>query len=210
MIRECNDLSSVVPFGDSQAKKVMFRNGESPAQEFRHHVLQLSERLATLKETEFKQLEDRLDLDDLRKKLKWAFGSKKKRVQIQIERMEFGLYKSNKLIEDAVREIQIHKKRISELPEIESREVYESMEIQTWVNKLMGDVRRQQISGRGIDVGTLESLEKIGLVSSRNDQGVLCFAIDEKKTAHIGIKAEDLRLAIESETTPLKIEANNG
>lgn len=195
-IEQTRELSAPLPFGDSAAKKLMFAHGqEGPAQELRHHALQLKLKLADLKRTELQRAEQLLDLADLQRKLRYSLLPwKRKRYSLEIERLQWELDESEKVIADAWVECEVAQARIEALPRIVTREDFERSEGPFWVNKLLQQAHDEQIGHGRIEVGTIQALRQVGITINRDVNGQLIFFPDEQRLAAIGVQMTDLPL----------------
>lgn len=199
LIEEARALSAALPFGDSQAKKLMFANGQQgPAQELRHHALQLRTKLTDLKKAQFQRQRTLIDIAELEQQLTHCRNEfDRQRIAIDLEEKRFDLAEGEKYIADALLEVQIARVRIAELPPIADRADYERQEALYWVNKLLADLQDQQAARGWLDVGTVSALRDIGLMlERRGDQ--LTFLPDAPRLARLGLALTDIPLLKEA------------
>lgn len=198
LIEEGRQLSENVPFGDSCAKKILFAHGQDgPAQEYRHHVLQLRIKLEQLKKTHFNRARLLLDIEGLTAQRSRARTSlDQRRLDIDLEEKRFDLVEQEKYIHDALLEVQAHRHRLSQLPAINSRADYEQTDATYYLRKLLTDLQDQYTATGRYDVGTLQAVRQLGLIASREPDGSLRFAINPERLAELGLSVQDIPFLI--------------
>ena len=166
-----------VPFGNSVFQITNFTDGqESPARRYRHCLLQLHQKERTLKECEFRRRGIDIDIEELNEKItKHPEGSfKRQRLELKLEKKEFGLEAELKLIEDALVEVATYKALLKDLPTF-TREEFESNEYVYWERRLLGDARRELVSNGTVSPGVMSSLERMGITVGRNEKGQISY-----------------------------------
>lgn len=192
-IEQTRALSASLPFGDSQAKKIMFANGHSPAQQRRHHVLQLREKLTDLKRAQFNRQRTLVDMAEIKEQVaRYKTEFDLRRLQIDLAEKEFDLAESEKYIADAILECQAYQSQIDELPAI-SREDYERQEASAWASQLLAELEDQQTARGWVEAGHITALRKLGL-DIRRVGGDLMIYPNPERMAYLGLNMSDLPL----------------
>jgi hypothetical protein len=156
-----------VPFGHSMYQIQRFiANNETPERTYRNVLLQIDQKQKALKACSFRRRRLEIDLQEIEEKLPNAVGYDYDRLMVDLEEKEYNLNQEIKLIEDAIIEIKIYEDVLSKLPEF-TREEFEGGEKKYWQQRLLGDARREIQANGTVGPGTLDSLEKIGLVPGR-------------------------------------------
>lgn len=163
-----------VPFGNSVYQITRFNKKETPERNYRHLLLQLSQKLKALKECEFRRRRFDIDLAEINEKLSSATGFEKERLLIDQEEKEYQLESEKKLIEDALVEIVTFEKALSVFPAF-TREQFEQAEHGYWRQRLLNDAKRECLATGTISVGTLSSLEATGLIIGKNEKGQITY-----------------------------------
>ena len=195
-IESTRALSAALPFGDSQAKKIAFAAGQDgPAQELRHHALQLRLKLGDLKRAQFGRQRTLVDIEGLERELERTRNDlDRRRIEIDLAEKRWELVDGEKYIADALLECQAHQVRIDQLPPIATREDYERQEAAYWVRKLLIDIHDQETATGRADVGTIAALRQLGLPASRNQAGHLEYHPQAERLAYLGLTAADIPL----------------
>lgn len=180
---DINEKMKAVPFGNSvfQIQKFIANEG-TPERAYRTALLQYNAKMRALNECAFRRKRIEVDIDELREKLTAATGYDQRRLQIDLEEKEYGLEQELKLIEDCVIELKVYEDIINSLPEF-TREEFERGELDYWKIRLLHDAELEFNSTGAIGVGTLQSLDKLGVKFRRavsgNDVGkFICFEDD--------------------------------
>ena len=176
-MKDFNEDFRNVPFGNSVFQITNFTDGqESPARRYRHCLLQLHQKQRTLKECEFRRRGIDIDIEELKHKIeKYPEGSfKRQRLELKLERKEFGLEAEIKLIEDALVEVAAYKALLKDLPTF-TREEFEQEEYGYWEKRLLGDARREITSNGTVSPGVMSSLERMGIMVGRNEKGQISY-----------------------------------
>ncbi len=168
-----------VPFGNSVFQILNFTDGkESPARRYRHCLLQLHQKINTLKECEFRRKRSEIDIEELKCNIKNALSFNKRRLEVDLEEKEYGLKTEIKLIEDCMVEVNTYKTILKKLPTF-TRSEFEGEEQIYWEKRLLADARRELTSTGTIGVGVISSLEGVGLFISRDKQGQIVYNKEE-------------------------------
>lgn len=178
-IKKIIELMDNVPFGNSSFQILNFTENQTPERQYRNILLQLHQKINALKECEFKRKRINIDIQEIKNKLKIAEGFEKERLEIDIEEKEYHLKSQEKLIKDAMIEINIYNEVLEKLPKF-TREEFENAELGYWKDRLENDAKKELISTGTISVGTQQALEKIGINIKKNNQNQLCFEYSEK------------------------------
>ena len=169
------DIFRNVPFGKSVFQIVNFTDGkETPQRRYRHCLLQLNQKSNILKECEFRQKRCKIDILELKEKLKSAQGFEKQRLEINLEEKEYQLSVEIKLIEDCMIEVVIYQRILKSLP-VFTREEFEQAEQEYWEKRLLSNARREMIASGSVSPQTIESLENIGMSIGRNKDGQIIY-----------------------------------
>lgn len=179
-IEQLKDEMRQVPFGNSQFQVRHFTpGGEGPERRYRNCLLQINRKLQALQECEFRRQRLEIDMEEIASRLsedmKWDRMSvfDERRARIDLDEKQYALNTEVKLIEDALIEIEVYRDELSRLPKF-SRDEFERGEKQYWINRLLGDAQRQMISMGHVEIGTMQSLQQIGIIGvGMNDSGQL-------------------------------------
>ncbi len=166
-----------VPFGNSVFQIKHFTDGqETPERRYRHCLLQLHQKRATLKECEFRRRRIDIDIAELKSKIKMINSDSfdRQRLEIDLEEKEYGLEAEIKLIEDCLTEVATFEALLKDLPEF-TREEFEGAEQIYWERRLLGDARREFISSGSVSPGVISSLENIGVAVGKNDKNQITY-----------------------------------
>lgn len=167
-----------VPFGNSNFQIVNFTDGrETPQRRYKHCLLQLSQKLNALKESEFKRKRYHIDILEIKENLETAESFKKQRLEIDLEEKEYCLNVEIKLIEDCMIEIAVYEQILNSLPEF-TREEFEQAEQEYWEKRLINDARREVIAFGSVSIQTIKSLEDIGMIVGKNKAGQIIYVRD--------------------------------
>lgn len=164
-----------VPFGNSIFQIEKFSRGlETPERTYRNCLLQLNQKIKSLKECEFRRKRLEIDIEEIDEKLQKAEGFEKQRLDIDREEKQFHLDEEIKLIEDCCIEIKVYENILNQLPDF-TREEFEKGEAIYWEKRLLADMKREVLSLGCVAKDTIESLEKIGIEVGRNVRGEIAF-----------------------------------
>lgn len=181
--KKYKDQMESVPFGSSIFQIQHFVADQiTPERSRRHVLLQLDAKLKAMNECRFRRRRKEIDIEEISEKLLSASGREKRRLEIDLEEAQYYLESEIKLINDAIIEIQAYEKILDALPEF-TREEFEVAELGYWKQRLIKQGDTEFISGGTIGVGTLQSLEQIGLILNRNEQGK--FIVIEDKSNNL-------------------------
>jgi hypothetical protein len=163
-----------VPFGESiyQIRKKI-ESEPTPGRKLRKCLLQLREKEAALRECKFHQDRLLIDREEVVRELKWAQGSNKKRLGIDLAEIDYKLDSEAKLIEDAIIEVATYRDIMKGLPQDMTREEFEAEEPQYWKQRLLSDARHEALSTGTVGVGTLQALAKYGVTAERSGHQIL-------------------------------------
>ena len=160
-----------VPFGNSVFQIQQFvAHEETPERTYRKVLLQIDQKMKALMECKFRRKRKEIEIKELKEKIKRATGFKKEYLEVDLEEVEHGLNEEIKLINDALIEIKAYEAVLEKLP-VFTREEFEQGELSYWQNRLMKMAELEMKSTGAIGVGSLQSLEQIGLIAVRNEQG---------------------------------------
>lgn len=162
-----------VPFGQSQFQIVNFGCGhETETRNYRHALLQLDAKIKAMKECEFRRARKEIDKEEKTEKLNNVNISdyEKRRLEIDIQEIDFYLNEENKLIKDCVIEIMTYINVLDSLPDF-SREDFEKQEKIYWQRRMMMDAQAQIECANTVDKETLKMLEKTGIKLSKQFDG---------------------------------------
>lgn len=161
--------SEHIPFGNSDLQNRTFTGGleaGTPARRVRALCLALDTKIQALENARFQRREYEIDFDEATEQANAASDTfAARRCQLKADRAAAGVERENKLIRDAIHEIEILYAELKTLPEITSREQFEAEEPEYWLKRLMGDAGREVLALRGPSAGTLASLRALGVDS---------------------------------------------
>ena len=170
-----------VPFGNSVFQIEHFSRGaETPTRTYRNCLLQLHQKYKALKECEFRRKRLEIDIDEIKLKFETATDFEKRRLEIDVEEKQFNLAEEIKLIEDCIVEIKTYENILNQLPDF-SRTDFEKAEGVYWERKLLNDAKQEILSLGHVAKDTMQSLEQIGILVGKNEQGVIAFQKMEVK-----------------------------
>lgn len=165
-----------VPFGNSIFQNQHFTAGqETPERRYRHCLLQINQKLNALQECEFRRKRIDINIKEIKYKLDSDLSSfERERIEIDLEEKQFQLENEIKLIEDAVIELATYEKESAILPDF-TREEFEKAEFGYWKKRLLLQAKQEITSIGVISLGTIESLNKIGIVVGKNQDGQIAY-----------------------------------
>lgn len=156
VIKEIEDAFYDIPFENSQFQTEHFViNAQlTPERAYRAIGLRMHNRLRALREAQFSRMREDVDIDELRAKLKLSETNKfdKRRYEIDIQEKLANRAYTDKLINDAIKELNVLYHHFKRLPRF-TREQFEAAEHEYFAASL-----QRQLSGI---VGAAESLENM-------------------------------------------------
>ena len=162
-LKELESLFETVPFGNSQFQNVfMSACQETKARKYRHVLLQINQKLLALKESEFKLRRTKIEISKIEEDLNKAEGFTKELLQIDLEEKKWAMSGAQKLINDALIELNTFNSIRESLPAY-SREEFEAEEKEYWKARLVGEAQLSLLSTGHIDLGHMQALKQIGL-----------------------------------------------
>lgn len=160
ILKELEDAFYDIPFenSDYQNRAFVLAAQLTPARAYRALGLKLSSKLRAIDEFKFASLKEQVDLDEKQSIIEDQDTSTfaKRRAQIEIDQINSNRRFTNKLLNDAIHELNVLYSEFKRYPSY-TREQFESEEALHFDMKL-----RNQISMQGN--GSLESLHAIGLL----------------------------------------------
>lgn len=156
-----------IPFGNSEYQIKTFTENLTPERKYRFCLLQIDQKERALKECQFRRKKIEIDIEEINETILSNTNKfEVKKLKIDLEEKLFNLDCEIKLIEDAIIEIQIYKKMIEGMSF--TREEFENSEQIYWKKRLINDARKELLSTGTISVGTITSLEQVGVQIKRN------------------------------------------
>lgn len=174
---DINEKKKQVPFGNSVFQIMNFISSEETSERsYRKILLQLDQKEKAMKECYFRRKRKEIDIKEINLKLqnKKIKNFERERLEVDLEETEYSLEEEIKLIEDCIIEIEAYKKILEKLPEF-TREDFENAENEYWKLRLLNNANRELISTGVVGIGTIESLEKIGLCYNKTKEGQIIF-----------------------------------
>lgn len=171
---EIDEAAEHVPFGNSAFQIAAFTGGlEAGTPERRHRtlLLNMAEKRKAVRETQFRRRRLDIDLLELRAKLAAATGYDRDRLALDIEEKESVLPDEDKLIRDALVELEVMFREWKALPPLLSRRQFEAAEPVYFARRLWGDAQREIAAHGAPAPGTLASLNQMGLEARRDPEG---------------------------------------
>jgi hypothetical protein len=162
-----------VPFGMSTFAIMRFVGNEiTPERTYRHVLLQLDTKQKAMQECKFRRRRWEVEIAEINEKLDNPDTEKYYRMKltIDLEEKQYFLEHEIKLIEDCAMEITTYEHILSQLPEF-TREEFENGEKEYWTQRLLGDYDREMLSNGTVGSGTIDSLEQLGLMMGRLENG---------------------------------------
>lgn len=129
-INQLYETFKQIPFGNSdfQDKYFIVNSQLTPARAFRAVCLQLRDRIQALHETYYNLQKENIDIEELQEKLEKEENKyEKRRIGLEIEKKIFERIDTEKLVEDALHEVEYLMKLYNELPH-PTREEFEAEE----------------------------------------------------------------------------------
>lgn len=184
IIFEIKKATEEVPFHMSQYQiEHMIVNQETLERQYRNVLLQMDVKINTLSEIKFRRDRFEIDIEEIKEKLLTAESFNKKRLEIDLKEKEYSLQNELKLINDCVFEVakyyQKYKELKLQLPDM-TREKFELAEDKYWKARFQIEAKREVQSMGRIEIGTLASLDNVGLAPTGNEKGQLIFVEKEK------------------------------
>lgn len=159
-----------VPFGHSAFQIAAFTGGEhGPERRHRTLLLNMDAKLKALRECRFRRRRLDVDLREIAVKLAALttatdpHGFTAERLVIDRDETLAGLADEDKLIEDAIIELQAMHREWKSLPALEDRGQFEAAEAGYWARRLWSDACREIAAQGAPAAGTLASLQQMGL-----------------------------------------------
>ena len=154
-----------IPFGNSdfQIENFIINAGLTPERAFRSICLNLRTRLNDLSESYYNKMKLDVDLEELKEKIGDQKTNKfdKRRAEIELEQKIYQQNYTNKLIKDAIHEVEIYYKYWKMLPH-PNREDFEKAEEKYFLQSMY-----RQIHGI---TGPIESLQNMGYKELDNQE----------------------------------------
>lgn len=182
ILKEIREASRKVPFGNSAFQIQHFTGGNEAGPECserrqRTLLLNLNGKLQALRECQFRRARLDIDLREIEVKINELthaqdpHGFQRERLELDKAEKLASLHDEDKLIEDALIELECMYREWKSLPPLKSREDFENSERRYWLRRLAEDARREIDAQGAPSVATLASLNSIGLNIHRNSQG---------------------------------------
>jgi hypothetical protein len=163
-------LLESVPFDRSafQIERLVV-NHLTPGRTLRSALLELSEKAQALHKASFDRQRTQVKLRQNRRKLVELRAKTMtdddqddaELIEIDVRELEFNIKVQNKLVNDALREVQTILNILAALPAY-TRETFEAEEGEYWQRRFVFQARNEILERGTISVGTLESLQKTG------------------------------------------------
>lgn len=171
-----------VPLDRSRFQLAAFTGGDeggTPERRVRALLLNLDSKLQAVEEARFRREEMAVTLDELDFVLDRLDdqsdpqGFERRRKDIARRKAVAGLDREDKLIRDALAEIEAMYAELLTLPRVESREQFEAAEARYWITRLMRVAEREAIAVGRPSAGTIEALAQAGIALTPNERGQL-------------------------------------
>lgn len=182
-LEKVQKLMRQIPFGNSAFQIVNFVAKEhNPERGLRKVLLEMQTKIVALEEAQIRRKRLDVDLREIEHKLKKAKRFDRERLEIDREERLMRVGYEDKLIEDAMIEVGIYFSLYEQLPAI-TREQFELAEQTYWPARLLHEARLQIKQFGAVEKGTLDSLERIGIETSKEADGIKFLEIrrEEKK-----------------------------
>lgn len=154
--------SEQIPFGNSAFQILNFISKDfSNERIYRKVLLQLTERYRGLQEARIRRKRLDIDLREIVNKKSKSSGFALERLKVDEEEKLMGLEYEDKLIKDALVEVELYIEIYEKLPKF-SREEFEKSELEYWKDRLLSDAQMEMLGGR-VEKGTQDSLKRIGI-----------------------------------------------
>lgn len=174
IIAEIQAAARHVPFGHSAFQIATFTGGEHGLERrYRTLLLNMDAKLKALRECRFRRRRLDVDLREIAVKLTAQsaasdpHGFEAERLAIDRDETLASLADEDKLIEDAIIELQAMYQEWKTLPVLEERGQFEAAEAGYWARRLWADACREIAAQGAPAAGTLASLQQMGLEVQR-------------------------------------------
>lgn len=171
MERRLLEIMDAVPFGNSKFQiEQMIIPTESIERTYRMICVNAHAKYTALKEADFRRRKLEIELRKARYEyanFKMTEGFEKDLKAVDIEEGEYKLWIEEKLIKDAVIELEIYlgwlEKIIKDRGGMMTREQFDASEPEYWKRRAIRQSERAMISSGTIDEGNIELLQQIGI-----------------------------------------------
>lgn len=161
--KEILERMDEIPFGNSefQIKKfVLCHAGD--ARNYRQVLLEMKEKYEALKKCEFRRRKLFIKRERAEKeRLETSDDFRKRELDIEMEEVDFELLLEDKLVKDALVELNFYYNTIKSLPKMQRKE-FEEMEVGYWPLRLVQKAHEEFAATGGVGAGTLEALAQLG------------------------------------------------
>lgn len=175
---EIRAASEHVPFGHSVFQTVALTPGGEggaacPERRARSLLLNMDAKLLALEEARFRRAELAIDLEEIAVKLAGLtviddpHGFGRRRLEIDRDRKTSSIDREDKLIRDALAELEAMHAEWRSLPPVTSRAQFEQAEPAYWARRLWADAQREITAHGAPSPGTLATLGQMGLSVGR-------------------------------------------
>lgn len=186
-IKKIQEKMKNVPFGNSVFQIQSFvANEYTPERNYRNVLLQISQKINAMEECRFRRKRKEIDIEEINEKLKNASGFDKRRLEVDLEEAEYSLENEIKLIEDCVIEIKAYENILDTLPDF-TREQFEKSERFYWEKRLFKELQQGLNTTGQLDRGIVASLEKMGIITERNERGLVIFRGNIENKEELGM-----------------------
>ncbi len=173
-VKELKDKIKNVPFGNSQFQIQNFiANQESPERTYRNVLLQLNQKIDAMQACVFRRKRKEIELEEKKEALGISLARsiefEARKLQIDIDEIEYGLQNEIKLIEDCAVEIATYQSILATLPEF-TREQFETSEKEYWKRRLVFDAQDELNSSGMVGIGTLKSLRQLNMGIKKDEK----------------------------------------
>lgn len=163
VLKEIEDDTKNVPLGMSDFQnRFLSTIQETPMRKKRHVLLQMRVKISALKENELLRDRSLIDIDEINYKLnKENDPFAKRRLEVDLREKMIHLQDSEKLVEDAIQELNGFYSIYKELPMF-TREEFEKEEMDYYTKRFLNEAKAHIQEHGSIDFGTIQSLRYLG------------------------------------------------
>jgi len=193
IVDEIKEAAHNVPFNQSSFQNIYLSIPHiTDERDYRHALLQADGKINNLMAARFLTKRILIDIKEILLNMESASGFELERMQIDLEEKEWNLNNNQKLIDDAMIELNDYYQVFKALPKF-TREQFENGEKAYWSKRFAMEAQIEIASSGRIDIGTATSLRQIGIdpisaqeeikliTQSQKEQTIMKLLLEAKK-----------------------------
>lgn len=171
-----------IPFGDSCFQIAHFIGKDFSIERSKRKILlQLDAKVMALSNYKFSQARREIDIREKKEKIENSQNQyEKDRLMIDLEELEFYKEREDKLVRDCCLEVSTYLSLLQKMPKF-NRKQFEESEKKYWEQRLVNDSHLELMQSGTVSKGTLEALQKIGLMIKRENGEIKIEQIEKPK-----------------------------